>query len=378
MLHNSAPARHAVHTEARVSVRDHASARAANLDALRGVAILLVLLSHLVISAYPEFAAWEATRLNCGTVGVLIFFCVSGYVISWSVSDLMGGAARYSSLIFIIRRAFRLLPPYFVLATVLWIFVTPDAAKEHISAAIQADPIGYGVRFITLTSGFAGDPTVFGGLEWTLAYEVVFYATCAVYLVFSRYITSPAALFIPTFVLFAMSLAPTGSFDNKPQVLALHFEFFLIGTLVYLWQHRSMSALAFGLMFSISVSAVAMRLILTTLAYGQLYSETLAAPIALAVFLVGVFVWSTPPRTLTAIGIVSYSLYLLHPAIPVVVALTGVPASLRPVPWIVMAIAASAGVYFLLERPSINFGRVIIRQIRKAGTYSKRPIQGIL
>lgn len=54
------------------------SERMLTLDALRGVAVLLVMFSHLTIDAFPGFAAWEASRMNFGTMGVCIFFCVSG------------------------------------------------------------------------------------------------------------------------------------------------------------------------------------------------------------------------------------------------------------------------------------------------------------
>lgn len=70
------------------------------LDALRGVAILLVLLRH----------AWPDMFGEAGVVGVVIFFTLSGYLITGIlIGDIdRFGLPRYAR--FYRHRAFRLLP----------------------------------------------------------------------------------------------------------------------------------------------------------------------------------------------------------------------------------------------------------------------------
>ena len=74
------------------------SQRVTGLDGIRGVAIGLVLVAHLV-------------GLNgAGLVGVLVFFVLSGYLITRLLLREVDGTGRVDLRQFYLRRALRLLP----------------------------------------------------------------------------------------------------------------------------------------------------------------------------------------------------------------------------------------------------------------------------
>src|SRR5258705_279862 len=88
-----------------------------DIEALRGVSILLVLLAHS-----PAIVFWAPSHFlmsmdkNFG-VGVDLFFCISGFVISLTLVEsidrarMRGAPAIWGTLKqFWLRRAFRLLP----------------------------------------------------------------------------------------------------------------------------------------------------------------------------------------------------------------------------------------------------------------------------
>jgi len=84
------------------------TARIPSLDGIRATAIGLVVYSHLCLWGTlrgPDFG------IETGYIGVLIFFVISGYIITTSLlkgSDQNGISLRA----FYLRRAARILPPY--------------------------------------------------------------------------------------------------------------------------------------------------------------------------------------------------------------------------------------------------------------------------
>src|SRR5262249_2319127 len=99
------------------------------IEGLRGVSILFVLIAHAHLIA-PGSALTSVVRVNAqlGT-GVDLFFCISGYVISRVLIEeldrarLRGAGATWDVLKrFWIKRAFRLLPSAYVTIALTLLF----------------------------------------------------------------------------------------------------------------------------------------------------------------------------------------------------------------------------------------------------------------
>jgi peptidoglycan/LPS O-acetylase OafA/YrhL len=89
--------------------------RIPTLDGLRAIAILLVLVSHGIDRE-------RFTRLvEIGHVGVMIFFALSGFLITSRLLDEYCSTGGISLRNFYVRRVFRILPPALLYLAVLWI-----------------------------------------------------------------------------------------------------------------------------------------------------------------------------------------------------------------------------------------------------------------
>jgi peptidoglycan/LPS O-acetylase OafA/YrhL len=85
-------------------------ARVAELDGIRGIAILLVLASHFGVPACPPGIVWDT--LGFGWVGVDLFFVLSGFLITGILLDSKGRPNYFQR--FYLRRVFRILPIYYL------------------------------------------------------------------------------------------------------------------------------------------------------------------------------------------------------------------------------------------------------------------------
>lgn len=137
------------------------SGRNMALDAIRGLAIGLVLLRH----AFPEIAS------GAGITGVAIFFCLSGYLITGLLLDQIGKTRRVDFKRFYAHRAIRLLPALAVLLAVYVIaaltIYTPAQGRLGQSLVVSFLYLG-DIPRIGYTSADLGH-------LWSLAIEEQFY-----------------------------------------------------------------------------------------------------------------------------------------------------------------------------------------------------------
>jgi peptidoglycan/LPS O-acetylase OafA/YrhL len=140
------------------------------IQALRAVAVLLVVLNHL----------WPG-RISGGYIGVDIFFVISGYLITSHLRREADSTGRIALGAFWARRAKRLLPASLLVlalslvATIIWLPVTAWAnAVTQIGAAgayilnwvLASESVNY------FTAGSSGTPVTH---YWSLSVEEQFY-----------------------------------------------------------------------------------------------------------------------------------------------------------------------------------------------------------
>lgn len=161
-----------------------------NLDWLRGLAALAVLVSHILLF-YPAESLTSLKYLGC--MGVEVFFVLSGFLIalSWHANPSISDYA--------LRRAKRILPlMWFVMAAVFFL-MTPIFLDWSL-----VDP----AHWLMILLHFAGlqsaipleIPGLFIGLPlWTLTVELCFYAILPIW--WRYFVRAPAAWVVASFAI---------------------------------------------------------------------------------------------------------------------------------------------------------------------------------
>ncbi|GAA3575473.1 hypothetical protein GCM10022419_065770 [Nonomuraea rosea] len=146
--------------------------RLAGLDGLRGLAALFVVLHHCWLLSFPGFPvngapAWTGWLLY-GHFAVVVFIVLSGF--SLAVSPARNGWRLGSTRTFAVRRAWRILPPYW--AALLFSLVI---AWTVIPQPGQGVPTGQSVLFYgLLLQDVFGSPSPNGAM-WSIAVEAQLY-----------------------------------------------------------------------------------------------------------------------------------------------------------------------------------------------------------
>jgi peptidoglycan/LPS O-acetylase OafA/YrhL len=143
--------------------------RLAWLDALRGFAALCVVFDHgsflLLTPVRDLLYRW----LNLGQYGVFVFFLVSGYIVPASLERKGSIKAFWTS------RAFRLYPMY---AVALVLAVIGFLTRHGNIAGAQRDPVTSVFSWLLMLPNLLTGPNV-PNVTWTLSYEMVFYLLLA-------------------------------------------------------------------------------------------------------------------------------------------------------------------------------------------------------
>ena len=108
--------------------------RSIGLDALRAVAILLVLGSHMVppLDGSPMNAAFATWRLG-GWVGVDLFFVLSGFLVSGLLFDEHAKTGTIDPVRFLIRRGWKIYPAFYFFVIVAMQLEPPHETKRLLS-----------------------------------------------------------------------------------------------------------------------------------------------------------------------------------------------------------------------------------------------------
>lgn len=384
------------------------------LDAMRGVAAVIVALQHCIELVSPRFLRWSVEVWRPGEFGVVLFFLCSGFIIPASLE-------KYGSLRrFWLTRFFRLYPLYWVMAGVILIlhyaghFPLDPVFRERPAWAIFANS--------TMAQYFMNVPMAVGA-AWTLSYELVFYAACSLLLVAGAHraavpnvfavacLAGGTAGFLPamifsngrTPVLYAFAgfsiilfaglvlIRARCSVGKSLGVVALAalsiclllnrwhpayltFSFFsamFAGTLLYRHMHATVSgkeALGFYLFAAgciIFTFWLNIPVEVQELYAGALHTwrpEALTFGSAFLVFGLAYLARRRRfPRWLTYLGTISYSVYLSHALLIHLVPRFESPV-LTVVVWMLATLGASVVTYHLIERPAQDLGHRVAKR----------------
>jgi peptidoglycan/LPS O-acetylase OafA/YrhL len=294
-----------------------------DIDGLRGIAVLSVLLFH----AFPSL-------LSGGFAGVDVFFVISGFLISQILAeDMARTGSRLSGVIgrFYARRIRRLFP---ALATVLaatlvlgWVVMLPDEFKKLARHAVAS--IGFYVNFVQSqeTGYFNGGAAARPLLHlWSLGVEEQFYLLWPLVLwLVSRFRPAvvPATIFLMVFSFAWNAHKAAGTVEAAFYLPQNRMWEILMGALAAWWYRRDDSAGGPAVAFVREGAAIA-GLLCVGYGLAVAHSEetvpnawTLLPTAGTAVLLLAgpssrVSAWVLDFRPLVGLGLVSYPLYLWH------------------------------------------------------------------
>jgi exopolysaccharide production protein ExoZ len=315
----------------------------------RAIAALSIVYYHswVSITRFPKDTAFPIPFLSSyGWLGVDFFFAISGFVIC-----LVASRGTFAVRPFLIKRVFRLYPLWLLMLTLfaltawLWRGLQPEETFLFYLRSAS----------LMLTNGFP-----FYSIGWSLQHEMVFYLAATIIIPLAG-ISGLAA------VLFASYLA-FQTFDMPWYVatLANHHGEFFAGTLAFMLRDR-MRPLGFLLPVIVGVLMVS---------YFAMVEKSQLLPFGLFFLIAGFANLTSPslPRTQAAmelVGDASYSMYLIHPMVFMIVSaivskLSWLPVwSEEPIRWgsILLVIPLSILSWKYFERPVIALGNSIAAEV---------------
>lgn len=262
-----------------------------NFDGLRLVGALLVLISHqFALSGRPEP---ESLHTTAGTLGVLIFFSISGYLIagSWRADPSLW---RFSA-----RRFLRIWPALaaVVLITAAAGWRSPEAARYLRNLYLLGRVDG---------PFFPGNPhKELNGALWTIPMEVICYAALALTALVSGkrlhlVLVTSAVTVIPLFMLAFGTDLLSGSVPAGPAFLPYFGSYFLAGAALQFVRASTQSLVMLSLLGvgSQLVGATALGLVLiipaVCVALGRMSSPLLRDAGRFGDLSYGIYLWAWP------------------------------------------------------------------------------------
>jgi peptidoglycan/LPS O-acetylase OafA/YrhL len=332
----------------------NSSSRIPSLDGLRGVAVSLVLLAHSIHALGLPVTPLLRVLIDLATVGVLFFFVLSGFLITWLLVQERQRTGRIALGHFYMRRSLRILPP-------AYLFIAAVAAASALGRVVLQP--GDLVHALTFTVNFhQGRAWALGNL-WSLGVEEQFYLIWPLVLAGlgmrrAGWLALGTVAAVPLLRLVAWECIPglRAGIDE-------HFEFVcdglatgcVVGLLVARYGARALSNATPRSCFVLAPVIVLACTLLSHRAIFSLLMGSTLTNISIAVMILWCMTHadSLLGRLLNSrvglfAGAISYPLYLwqqifLDPA--TVPRPSAVPLA------ILLAVAAATASYFLLERP---------------------------
>ncbi|MCU1569984.1 MAG: acyltransferase [Naasia sp.] len=340
--------------------------RYAHVDALRALAVSIVVVSHAGLGAIVP-----------GGTGVTLFFSISGFIITVLLLRERDTTGGFSAGSFYFRRAMKIGPPFLVVIAIPTLVLSLWHAIDWPAFLAQ---IFFVYNWVAIDSQPAVLPG--SGVVWSLAIEEQFYIVFAIIwllMVRSRsYLRGITLLAVAAIVLsvgarFALFFSGASEdriyqgTDTRMEGLAWG----ILAAVVFAWWSRAPTPPRSRLLFGspwVLVSAAAVLLVSLLIrdeAFRSTGRYTLQSVATCAVILYGFSVNSSRLKQVTLrmfayapvqlIGHASYSIYLIH--LPLYELLTplfsGLPVAVRTPLEILLGVGAGILIYLLVEKPAL-------------------------
>lgn len=338
------------------------------IDAVRGIAAMLVFLMHLTDFNLPQYHALTHDYLRLGTIGVAAFFLVSGFVIPMTLER--SGQRR-----FWISRIFRLYPLYLVV--LMLSLLCGYLGLWPWSLAMEGNLLTTLALHLPIAQSIAGAPNLVGG-SWTLFIELVFYGLMSLAALIG--LGHRHLLLVTLANLGVLALVTIGLLLDRRIPLGYPCLLLCSFTGVVFYRHfRGLAdnrTLIATVIAALGTTGIAfwynyVRYPTTEFTFLCAWGSWIAAFVLFAVAYR--LRHHRMPRTLVWLGTISYSVYLAHDLVNFnAITLLGhgwwnlilVPVLVLPVAW---------GVHHLIELPAIRLGKKLASQPQDSDSAVARP-----
>lgn len=358
--------------------------RLPELDGLRAIAILLVLITHFW--AYPAGTPRLNLLAGAGWTGVDLFFVLSGYLITGILWDSRRSAHYFRN--FYARRVLRIFPLYYALLIAVFVLLPLHGSTPALAAA-WSDRWWYFTYLANVALVLHGWQLFALDITWSLAIEEQFYLCWPLVIRRCRWVTIRRlliAVIVGAPVLRTAALALGVSWRSTHMLTPFRLDTLALGALIALTEREEkitferlrqlapwgagitggviLGLILGGLFARASLLVGSVGYTLLALCFGSLLLLAIRPPI-----LVGPVLRLTGLRR---VGTVSYGIYILHPLcyLAGATALSRVglsPDSLTSSPWLngvahfliysLLAYCAAEISYRVFETPLLDLRR---------------------
>jgi peptidoglycan/LPS O-acetylase OafA/YrhL len=265
----------------------------ASIEMLRGIASLMVCYFHLSCGNEHFLPAGNIMRRigSGGYTGWMIFFVISGFIIPYSMYKKKYTIGDFP--IFLKKRIIRIEPPYLIsIVIVIILNYVSTLSPYYRGSPFSIDWSNVATHFAYLNV-FTGKPWL-NIVYWTLAIEFQYYILIA--LAFSLLTSKKVVYRALFFICFALS-----TFWKLPdqRFIFSYSEYFLAGILLFQGVCKIISSREFWIMMSALIVLI-------------WYKDGIGLTCLIVVSVLAINYINEVPPFLRYLGMISYSLYLLH------------------------------------------------------------------
>lgn len=352
--------------------------RVDSLDHLRGLLAATIMIYHYVAWSFPGYMAPDGVLSILGYYGVSAFFVISGISLAIAYQGRLSSFDDVAT--FFKRRFFRIAPLYWVAVTLSILAVTLTKGSLRYLESLSWFDI---FANYSLSFSLFGPSKALATGGWSIGNEIFFYLCFPLlYAVISRSLYGVLLMLgvvATTFTYWAFVVVPEASTSgseawfyytsNPNQIL-----FFVIGVMIGGFSKPGLINKAWSYVGLLCAALI--LLAVSTDRRSDLVEEWLRVLLSgatlLLVFCVYQINWSSSNiagRVLAFLGLISYSLYLLHPIVRMAVKGGADLLNLSPIAVVVTSVALTLVVswlsYSYIELTGMRLGRSLERALSK-------------
>jgi len=346
----------------------------ASLDGIRACAVMLVFVAHAGLKGRVP-----------GEFGVTVFFFLSGYLITTllRVEHERNGSISFRA--FYLRRVLRIFPPFYLVlgaATVLWLLHVLPAPYPAFSWDGVLSQVFFLTNYYIVLHGWWDGHAQGTWIFWSLAVEEHFYLLFPlVYVLLLRFVPSRHRQALALAGLCGLVLAwrlvlvlALGAGKDRTYVATdTRIDSILFGCILAILANPVLDRVRIGdnaLRF-VWVPLAVVGLLLSFAIRNPRFQETTAYTIQgiclFPLFIAAVRLADWGPfrllnwRAISFVGVLSYSIYLLHPTVLWTVNPLPVPGLVQALIALAATLAIAYGIYVVVEKPAARLRRRLSR-----------------